>query len=297
MTDAQYVKVPWGNVLLCSPSNSVIPVVPALITGFCSVGNNLIVAPSRKSIKTSRFVFDLLKNICKDWSFEFFDKGGENAIKEYVLNNKVKLLYFQGSSKNRTNIYSECIKSGVDLIFEGEGNQITIIEDIPDNSNINNLTTIIHKAKTVCNGQLCTAPNTVFISKHVLNLFIESYKKIDNNMEVFDFENITKKEIESILNNEILSVKLRLIAYENFDAVIKSINLNYHFGLQVSFFGKSQDEWKEKILKNIPVGRLTLNMNPIYQNSLLPWGGYNKSGYSNVVNILEKATKFVIIEK
>lgn len=85
------------------------------------------------------------------------------------------------------------------------------------------------------------------------------------------------------------------MAYNDLNYVLHLLKTYWKYGLQISLFTKSKNTI-DKIKREIHVGRITININPTYQNSLLPWGGYKLSGFSYVMNFLEKATKPVIIE-
>lgn len=54
---------------------------------------------------------------------------------------------------------------------------------------------------------------------------------------------------------------------------LKKIKDYYKFGLQVSIFSDTPHVVESFVLRNIHVSRVTINKNPTYQNSLIPWGG------------------------
>ncbi|MCB0412814.1 MAG: aldehyde dehydrogenase family protein [Bdellovibrionales bacterium] len=290
---SKHLRLPWGKVLVCTPSNSIIPLLPIIISSFCSVGNQLIVAPSRKVLKTTELILNHIQPILtqNNWKITLFKGGGRAALDEFIEKSKIDLLYFQGSSRNRVNVYTRCISNGIDIIFEGEGNQVTIIDEIPASQSITAVAETIRNAKMFCKGQLCTSPNVVFIHKNIATPLIVEYKKLATDCNYYKME-----EIKSLINSESFSPVLNFAEYSNLEEVIDLLKSNYRYGLQISIFGNRTDRLEKCLLSEIHFSRLTINMNPTIQNSLLPWGGYKKSGYSPVVNFFEKATKKIIIE-
>jgi len=291
--NSKHLRLPWGKVLVCTPSNSIIPLLPIIITSFCSVGNQLILAPSRKVLRTAEFILNHIQPILtkNNWKISLFKGGGEAALDEYIENSKVDLLYFQGSSKNRVSVYTKCISNGIEIIFEGEGNQVTVIDEIPASQSIVKVAKTICDAKMMCKGQLCTSPNVVFINENIADSLIEAYKKLTE-----DYREYKLDEIKSLINSESFSQVLNFAEYSVLEEVVDNLKSNYKYGLQISVFGNKTDDLEKYLLSEIHFSRLTVNMNPTIQNSLLPWGGFRKSGYSPVVNFFEKATKNIIIE-
>ena len=279
-----YIRKKHGKVLICLPYNAVIPLLPIFLISFCMFGNNVILSPSRRTLETAKLILNLLKELFQQNQFnvELFEIGGQKAIENFVLTRKVDLLFFQGSSKNRNEIYSKCIGSGVELIYEGEGNQITIID---------NLTALetIKPWLSFCNGKLCTTPKILFINSSLFQDFHNSIKA-----DKTDYHFVMLNENTDI--NEITDKTILYNSYNEIDKVVSYLQSNYDFGLQVSVFSENPKPIIEKLSNNLNISRITVNMNPTFQNSLLPWGGYKKSGYSRVCDFLDKATKTIIVE-
>ena len=331
--NSTYDRVPWGKVLICSPGNAPIPLIPIMLLSFSAVGNEIILSPSRKTLNTAKLLFECISRcIGSKTEIAFYDKGCKNAMKEYVETGKVNLLYFQGGSKFRNEIYNIAYSNGVEVIFEGGGNVVAIIEkDCAIESTVKELV----EAKKFCGGQMCTSPNMIFVHESILDVFKELFLKWSakcNPISVMKIEQI--KWIESLindsklrgyvkgvypqncgnhtlkpalieiskleyvkhyLNNELFSPYVFIVAYNDINYVLHLLKTYWKYGLQISLFTKNKNTI-DKIKKEIHVGRITININPTYQNSLLPWGGYKLSGFSYVMNFLEKATKPVIIE-
>jgi aldehyde dehydrogenase (NAD+) len=279
-----YIRKNHGKVLICLPYNAVIPLLPIFLISFCVFKNSVILSPSRKTLETTKLILNLFKELFQQNQFnvELFEKGGQKAIEDFVLTRKVDLLFFQGSSKSRNEIYSKCIGSGVELIYEGEGNQITIID---------NLTTLetIKPWLSFCNGKLCTTPKILFINS---NLFQDFYDSIQEDKT--DYQFIVLNENTDI--NNISDKTILFSSYNKIEEIVSYLQRNYDFGLQVSIFTKTPETIIENLSQNLNISRVTVNMNPTFQNSLLPWGGYKKSGYSRVCDFFDKATKTIIIE-
>ena len=292
--NAKLSRAPWGKVLICSPYNSVIPLIPIFIISFCSMGNEVILVPSRKSMNTTILLFDILKKVFAtlDWDFRLILKEEGYSLWKIIESQNVNLLYYQGSSKSRSDIYNNCINLGVDLIYEGEGNQVTIIED-PIDSDLHDLVNILVTSKKFCNGQLCTTPNIIFIQSSKINAFLQSNESVARENIVY---NLMDEKVRKLLNLAPCTNELFLVEYDNFDILLQFLRINYKYGLQVTLFSQRPEPLQNKILKVIQTSRLVINKDPTYQNSLLPWGGYRYSGLSRVQNFLEKGVKTVVIE-
>lgn len=139
-----------------------------------------------------------------------------------------------------------------------------------------------------------------FINEEIKNnninkIYPENYS---NNLGIkpalIEISNLMETETD-YLNTELFSPLAFYIKYEDIDNVIKLLKNKWKYGLQVSLFSHNQ-KLLTKIEKATILARLTINITPIYQNSLLPWGGYKLSGFSFVEDFLEKATKPIIIE-
>ncbi|MDW8303447.1 MAG: aldehyde dehydrogenase family protein [Acidobacteriota bacterium] len=331
------LRVPWGKVLYFAPSNSIIPLLPIVTISFASTGNNLIIVPSRKVKRIAEELFCILRESYGDTLTATLDlEGGKKAIEKYVDKNSVNLVYFQGSSRNRVEIYQKCVQNGIDIVFEGEGNVLGVVDETV--TSLENVARIIFKSKLFCNGQLCTSPNILFLQENTLREFMDEYKKlikkvdrpvrklIDENLEndlkstlqkiiprsldhyfydSFDecegvpvgYVVLNEGDVTKYLNTENFSPILLLATYKNLFDLINLIKKGeYAYGLQFSLFSEKQEEWVKTINSNFVVFRIVINSSPIHQNSLLPWGGYKKSGFSLPLSFLEKATRTVVLE-
>jgi len=198
--NSTYDRVPWGRVLICSPGNAPIPLIPIMLLSFSAVGNEIILSPSRKTLNTAKLLFECISRCIKSKiEITFYDKGCKNAIKEYIGTGKVNLLYFQGGSKFRNEIYNIAYSNGVEVIFEGEGNVVAIIEkDCAIESTVKELV----EAKKFCGGQMCTSPNMIFVHESILDVFKELFLKWSakcNPISVMRMEQI--KWVESLIND------------------------------------------------------------------------------------------------
>lgn len=278
-----FLHLPWGKVLICISSNSVIPLLPIFILSFCCLSNSVVISPSRRTMKTAERIFNIIKNNSevKLWNIFLFKEGGQAAIAKYVSNRDVDLLFFQGSSKNRNEIYQKCIENSVDIIFEGEGNPIVFIDFKKSNQALSNLLSDFFRYNLFCNGQLCTTPRFIFCKKENLNNISGISEVVLEDIESFNFDSENSG--------------LKIYYFSNINQLHRVLKEN-KFGLQISIFS-DHNELEVFVLRYGKVGRITVNRNPLDQNSLLPWGGYKISGYSKVSDFLEKATKTVIVEK
>lgn len=123
----------------------------------------------------------------RNWKFSLWEQGGETAIKNYVSDN-LELLFFQGSSRNRNDIYKCCVENGVDLIYEGEGNIITIVDNYTRSSDSEFSLDHLKSVKKFCNGQLCTTPFLYFVQSNTYQAYKELFDQFClNTKEVSEF--------------------------------------------------------------------------------------------------------------
>lgn len=334
---SKYMRIPWGKVLICSPGNAPIPLIPMQLLSFATFGNEIILSPNRKTQKTAKLLYEIVEEIIGHrFTMMFYENGCKNALKKFVETGKVDLLYYLGSSKFRNEIYIAAYSNGVDVIYEGEGNVVAIIGSDINAETMSDIIENLFSSKTFCGGQMCTSPNTIFIHKDISSDFINKYIDLGNTSEYIS--SITKGQIDqikSLINNGIskgyitkihpenytndLGIKPSLIEisnincmnnylnfelysplaffveYDDMKDVIKILKRYWKFGLQVSLFSHDESLATE-IINSLATARITQNMNPTYQNSLLPWGCYKLSGFSQVINFLEKASKPIIVE-
>lgn len=334
---SEYRRIPWGKVLLCSPGNAPIPIIPIILLSFGAVGNEIVLCPSRKTSKTAKLLYETIESIIGyKCHMTLYEGGCQKALQEFVESGKVKLLYFQGGSKFKGEIYKIAYSRGVDVIFEGEGNVVTILGDDFTEETLKSTVEKIFEAKKFCGGQMCTAPNTIFLHKNISTRFINQFVGLSENSELIQSlrteqmkwikslinDGVNKNYIADIyppnyisnlgvrptliklsslihvkdyLNKELFSPFAFLTEYDKIEDVARILESNWMYGLQISLFSYNKNILNN-ILSSVTFARVTLNMNPVYQNSLLPWGGYKLSGYSYVTNFLEKATKPIIME-
>jgi len=313
--DHSFLEVtPWGNCLIVLPGNALIPLLPIIIVSFLSTGNKLEIIVPSKVEQTYNLLVQLLQPIFKN-SVSFNSAGARGILSERLQNNPPNFLYYIGGSNFKHEIYSQCIKSSVDLIFEGEGKSIAVFDYKQAEKQVSFIDSMV-QSKLICNGQLCTSPNTIFIPSHILEelrlVLTEkmSFIKLDACKSLTDidstFKYASKKgvyylhetsvdKVQRVFNRDLFSSQSYFCGYESDDQLAEVLS-SYEGGIQASIYSSKEEYWKEFILKTTSVSRIVFNKNPVYQNSLLPWGGYKKSGYSAVANFLDKSVRKVIVE-
>ena len=313
--------IPWGKCLVVLPGNAIIPLLPMILISFISTGNQVEIIVPSKVKKTYEILSDILANIFGH-SITINQPGVQHTLKKALLNDPPSFLYYIGGSQFKKEIYNMCIKSDVDLIYEGEGKSICVC-DYNSKFEIDEFSKTLIKSKTVCNGQLCTSPNTVFVPKDIFDDIILSLSNVAN-IKIFRDTNLVKnmpflnghiinsykstsapkeyslhhlsREILPIaINHDMFSSATFLGTYDTKDDFVNIIE-KYNGGIQVAVFSKNIQKWKDLLINNTSVARLVFNTNPVFQNSILPWGGYKCSGYSPPENFLEKSTRKVILE-
>jgi len=293
----EVARVPWERVLICSSNDAVIPLLPMLIASFCSVGNDVIIAPSRKTMGTANKLLEIIRPIYEPcgFRFELYDKCREMALQEYVTGNKVDFLYFQGCSRKRIEVSNRCLSSGIDLIYEEESVHVAIMDSVPARRTIKEIAERVSEGQNFCNGKLHVSPQTIFINKILREEFISELVTVTDDYILRD--DLSEDRINELFNNDGCLTSFNLRSYRDIREIPDLINAHYQFSLEVSLFINNFEKWKSFMTKNFRTTRLRVNMNPLSQHSVLPWGRFRRTGSCTMTNFLEVANKMILIER
>ncbi|MEZ5440239.1 MAG: aldehyde dehydrogenase family protein [Lysobacterales bacterium] len=318
-------RVPWGKVLIVIPNNAVAPLAVILPVAFALAGNTVAFAGGRSSGESLGVVSQIFEGAGAPIRFE---KEGARAAVDLALGlDPVDLLYVVGSSSMYPSLAQRAAERGVDLIFEGEGGG-SLVVDKGSPCHLRAAVDALISAKLRWRGQMCSAPLAVFVNSEVLNEFerivsdacltsdwgeqapvllsAEAQAALSRVSEVLpgarrDWSQPLSRvhAIGPVGATEIFSTEIfgPVFLYESWsevDGLKRQLSMS-RFGLQLTVF--SEDEHLiHQLIGSARVARVCLNMQPTNQDPLLPWGGYRRSGRSEVVSFLDKAYRSVLIE-
>ena len=316
---------PWGRALICIPSNAPLPLAIALPLAFIAAGNQVIMAPSNRARQTSELAFSILNDLFPE-QISLWPGRVREAIANLVDTGEVEHLYFLGGSGLRGTLAEKCATAGTHLIYEGEGNGVTIIDEELNDEQLRQTATQLVRAKSFCFGQMCSSPNVILCSKRNIDLFLAAFKEEAQKVsfptslqsylgtELWDHLNhfvsdkaalettgtlnqpalIQGMPFEKAVERELFSPAAFLCEYTDFKSAMATLSTLKH-RLQVSLFSQDTDKVQE-LISGTRFARYCVNRCPTDQNPLLPWGNYGWSGQSEVRGFLMKAYRTVILE-
>lgn len=161
-----------GVILIIAPWNypfqlSVLPLIPAL-----AAGNTVVIKPSELTPHTS----DLVKKMCQDCfkENEVIVELGAKEKTEELLNYPFDHVFFTGSIPVGAIIAEKCARQLIPYTLELGGKSPLIIDH---NVDIQDAVEKTYWGKFLNRGQICVAPDTIFIHEKIKDSFLEAYRQ------------------------------------------------------------------------------------------------------------------------
>ncbi|KAA3625890.1 MAG: aldehyde dehydrogenase family protein [Bacteroidetes bacterium] len=170
---SSYIKhEPKGVVLIMSPWN--FPFMLTLGPMICAVaaGNTVIVKPSEHTPNASAIMKKIIEETFSENEVKLIEGGVETA--KTLLNLPFNHIYFTGAPEIGKKVMMAAAKNLASVTLELGGKSPTIVLD---SANIDLAARRIAVGKYVNNGQVCLAPDYVFVHESVKDKFIEAVKK------------------------------------------------------------------------------------------------------------------------
>ncbi len=304
---------PYGVVLIISPWNypfhlSVMPLIGAI-----SAGNTAIIKPSELSENTSFLLHDMISK-CFDENYIAVVNGGRE-VAENLLEHKFDKIFYTGNSNVGRVVMEKAAKYLTPVCLELGGKSPAIVLDDAD---IKVSARRIVWGKFFNAGQTCVAVDYVAVEEKVYDLFVKAlvnetvkymsmkdfesnYSRIINRRH-FDrivsltenskimvggeyykeklvvYPTIVEAEVEDVvMEDEIFGPVLPVLKFKNYED-IKEFITSRPSPLALYLFSSSK-KMKDKVLKEIPSGGVTINDTLVHLSSnYLPFGGIGSSG-------------------
>ena len=321
--------VPWGVMLVVLPANAIVPLSVIIPAALIAGGNRVVVAVSSAGRKSGVFILNAISKVLGD-SMLVWEESVRTAIASFVDDEAlVDALYYIGSSKHFAEIARLCAASGVTLLYEGEGRSLAVIDDLLPNDDLRRAAQMLAQAKVFCRGCMCSAPNVALIPNSIFDAFNEIYHKVceklgrvptsETYLSPSQLETIARQDVrfgahkppqrlnrvptlfywnanlqEAFDLPELFCPGLVLARAPDLDACLQAVAAQ-RFRLQVALYSR-RPEILEKLIKTSCFARYCLQISPVAQDSLMPWGNYGYSGYSDVVDFYRKGLRRIIIE-
>jgi acyl-CoA reductase-like NAD-dependent aldehyde dehydrogenase len=320
---------PWGRVLLCLPANATVPLALILPAALALVGNEVTVVPSRRCPRTSTLLLDAVARTLPG-AVQVMRASTGTAIQDASRERRVDLIYYIGGSKHYAEVAATCAASGVQLIYEGAGGGVLVVDGSCGDKLIAQAARDLVEAKRFCLGRMCTAPNVVLVSAVLREKFLRCFTAAARKGPLpHPWSNISAaavSRIEDLVregaraypeppspNGTPCPLLIEATAAvceqeEEFFAPAALLNFyddaswaaafvrRYPARLQVTVFSEKPGQ-AEALVANTSYARYCFNKNPVEQDPRLPWGGYGRSGNSAATNFVMKGLRSVTIER
>ena len=164
-----YIKhEPKGIILIMTPWNFPINLTFVSIINAISAGNSIIIKPSEISEKTSIIIKKIVANTFDKNEIKVILGGAKTAQK--LLKLKFNHILFIGSPSIGKIVMQEAAKNLASVTLELGGKSPTIIDE---KCNINKAAKRIAWSKFLNNGQVCIAPDYLFVHNKIKEKFIK----------------------------------------------------------------------------------------------------------------------------
>jgi len=164
-----YIKYePKGIILIMTPWNFPINLTFVSIINAISAGNSIIIKPSEISEKTSIIIKKIVANTFDNNEIKVILGGAKTAQK--LLKLKFNHILFIGSPSIGKIVMQEAAKNLASVTLELGGKSPTIIDE---KCNINKAAKRIAWSKFLNNGQVCIAPDYLFVHNRIKEKFIK----------------------------------------------------------------------------------------------------------------------------
>lgn len=318
-------KLPWGRVLITIPANATLPLAVILPVAFAHAGNSVLVCGNRALEGTIKYLADISERcgVPVTWRNE----GSLAVISEVLDAPSVDLLYVVGSSRHFPGIAQRCAEAGVDLIFEGEGAGIAVFDALEPAALQTAITSLV-EAKWRWRGQMCSSPLVVYVPQSHSRAFADGLDKATHGFSwgtqvpvtlseqvarhIEDIERINGLEAGNwraplqqvcaigpvpegnLFSMDVFGPVFFYRSYSTREQLMTQLE-GSRYGLQTTVYSQDR-EFVGSLLGVARVSRFCVNRMPALQDPMLPWGGYRKSGRSEVISFIEKAYRHVIVE-
>lgn len=179
-----YIRQPYGVILCITPSNAPIPLIPTMIISAIITGNSIIIKPSSKVLLSSLKIIEPLASIdvVKE-AINVIHAPTKKILDLGFSNDVFDLIHYTGSSRHISSLMNDATVNGVEVIAEGEGNGVVIVDN---NVNVESVANTLAQSIIRCNGELCTSPNGILVHKDIYNSLRESLIEKFGNLKIGD---------------------------------------------------------------------------------------------------------------
>ncbi|MDP6878538.1 MAG: aldehyde dehydrogenase family protein, partial [Candidatus Marinimicrobia bacterium] len=217
---------PKGVVLIITPWNfpfnlTISPLIAAIAAGNCA-----IIKPSELTPNSSKVIAKMVNDLFKEEEVALFE--GDSNVAEALLDEPFNHIFFTGSPKIGSSVMEKAAKHLSTITLELGGKSPTIVDET---ANLKDAAQKISWGKFLNCGQICLAPDYVFVQKSVKEKLLEEIKTMSNkqfaagNGSVMDSDNYAR-----IVNNK------------HFERLSNLLNKTTDFGDKIYMGGNTDEE-------------------------------------------------------
>ena len=207
---------PKGVVLIISPWNFPFQLTFSPLISAIAAGNAVILKPSEFTPHCSALMKQMITELFQENEVSLFEGGIETS--QNLLKLPFNHIYFTGSPEVGKIVMEAASKNLASVTLELGGKSPTIVDKT---ANINLAAKRIAWSKFVNNGQICIAPDHVFVHSDIKSSFIE---KLINYLKIFYSEDASTSESYSRIVNNKHFKRLQLLIE---DALEHGAKINY----------------------------------------------------------------------
>ncbi len=163
---------PKGNVLVIAPWNFPINLSFAPIISAIAAGNCIILKPSEHTPHASAVTKKIINDVFDENEVAVVEGGVETS--QALLSLPFNHIFFTGAPSIGKIVMKAAAKHLASVTLELGGKSPTIVDET---ANINAAATRIAWSKFMNNGQICIAPDYLFVHKNVKDKFIKAVQK------------------------------------------------------------------------------------------------------------------------
>ncbi len=168
MGSSSYIKYePKGVVLIIAPWNFPISLTLTPLITAIAAGNTVILKPSENTPHSSKILKKIINEVFDEQEVSLFEGGVETATE--LLSLPFNHIFFTGSPAVGKIVMKAAAENLASVTLELGGKSPTIVDE---SANIEMAAKRIAWGKYLNNGQICVAPDHVFVHESKKNIFI-----------------------------------------------------------------------------------------------------------------------------
>jgi len=271
---------PKGVCLIISPWNYPLNLTFSPLVSAIAAGNAVIIKPSEHTPHSAAIMGKILAEVFDENEVAYFEGGVETATD--LLSLPFNHIFFTGAPAIGKIVMRAASKHLASVTLELGGKSPTIVDET---ANIEQAAKRIGWGKFSNNGQICIAPDYLFVHESIKDQFVEALRK---NLQVFYGDDVSKSKDY-----------MRIVNRQHFNRVKSYLEDSVSAGAKVVIGGKSNEEenfLEPTVVTDVPMDSALME-NEIF-GPVLPVIGYqNIQDVTDQINEGEKPLALYIYSR